>query len=297
MTTMKSEWAERDLYDELGVAPTSSAQEITSAYRNLARRLHPDSGTADGHGQGRFRDVARAYEVLGRNETRRNYDEGRLARARGGPRPGHSSARSSDRPSKATDAPVAPPVLRLSLGDAVFGTTASLSGPGGEVLRVRVPPGVRDGQSVRLPGRRSLGGETRDGASLIVRVSAHPYFTRKGHDLLLSVPVTYPELALGADIDVPTLDGQLLSVRVAAGTSSGRNFRLKGLGAPIGTGGRGDLVVTFQLAVSVEPSNRERRALQALARATPAPRTALMDSTLRSPADARPGRAPAGDQG
>lgn len=297
MTTMKSEWAERDFYQDLGVDPTASAQEITSAYRGLARQLHPDAGTGDPQGEERFRDVALAYEVLSRDDTRRSYDEARLGRSEsrsGHPRPDHRTARPRGAgPTRGfgrdDESAEGAAVLRLALADAVFGTTATVAVPGGETLRVRVPPGVRDGQHVRLAGRGPVpGSNSLDGRSLVVRVSAHPYFARKGDDLLLSLPVTFPELALGADIDVPTLDGQLIAVRVPAGTPSGRTFRLRGLGAPTAAAGRGDLVVTFEVAVSRELSNRERRAIQGLAKATPSPRVALMDSTVKATAEAKP---------
>ena len=101
-------------------------------------------------------------------------------------------------------------------------------------VRVRIPAGVDDGQRIRLKGR---GGPGRNGGPagdlyVTVRVAPHPVFGRKGRDLTLSVPVTFPEAALGTDLSVPTLDGGQVTLRVPPGTRSGRTFRVKGKGVP-----------------------------------------------------------------
>src|SRR5437588_5593901 len=136
-------------------------------------------------------------------------------------------------------------------------------------VKVRIPAGVDDGQRIRLKGR---GGAGRNGGPpgdlyVVVHVAPHELFNRKGRDLLLTVPVTFPEAALGAEIKVPTLDGGPVTLRIPAGTRSGRTFRVRGRVVPKGKG-VGDLLVTVEVAVPAKLSASERDAIEALAEAT-----------------------------
>ncbi len=131
-------------------------------------------------------------------------------------------------------------------------------------VKLRVPAGVDEGQRIRLKGR---GGPGRNGGPagdlyVIAHVARHPLFQRKGIDLTIAVPVTFPEAVLGADIVVPTLTGSPVTIRVPAGTRSGRTFRAKGkgVGTPKGTG---DLLVTVEVAVPSKVSSAQRKALEA----------------------------------
>jgi molecular chaperone DnaJ len=143
-------------------------------------------------------------------------------------------------------------------------------------VKVRVPAGVDDGQRIRLKGK---GGSGRNGGPagdlyVVVRVARHAIFGRKGRDLTLTVPVTFAEAALGADITVPTLDTPVV-LKIPPGTRSGRTFRVKGRG--IGTAkGTGDLLVTVEVAVPTRLSPAEREAIQALSEvSTESPRAHL----------------------
>jgi molecular chaperone DnaJ len=132
-------------------------------------------------------------------------------------------------------------------------------------VKLRVPPGVDEGQRIRLKGR---GGPGRNGGPpgdlyVIVRVSGHPLFARKGKDLTLTVPITFSEAVLGADITVPTLSSGPVTLRVPPGTRSGRTFRVKGKGVPTSKGA-GDLLVTVEVAVPSKLSSAERKAVEAL---------------------------------
>jgi molecular chaperone DnaJ len=136
-------------------------------------------------------------------------------------------------------------------------------------VKVRVPGGVEDGQRIRMkergtPGRN--GGPPGD-LYLTVHVGSHPLFGRRGADLTLDVPVTFPEAALGADITVPTLDGDPVTLRLPPGTRSGRTFRVRGKGVHAGKA-RGDLLVTVEVAVPTALSDAQRRAVEELAAAS-----------------------------
>jgi molecular chaperone DnaJ len=135
-------------------------------------------------------------------------------------------------------------------------------------VKVRIPAGVDDGQRIRLRGR---GGPGRNGGPpgdlyVTARVAPHPLFGRRGNDLTLTVPVTFPEAALGATVTVPTLDHGQVKVRIPAGTRSGRTFRVRGKGVA-SRRKTGDLLVTVEVAVPQKVSAEERRAIEALAAA------------------------------
>jgi molecular chaperone DnaJ len=138
-------------------------------------------------------------------------------------------------------------------------------------VKVRIPAGVNDGQRIRLKGR---GGPGRNGGPpgdlyVVAHVRPHDLFGRSGRDLTLTVPVTFPEATLGADVKVPTLDGDPVTIRVPAGTRNGRTFRVKGRGVSAKKGA-GDLLVTVEVAVPQKLSAQERKAVEALAEASEA---------------------------
>jgi molecular chaperone DnaJ len=136
-------------------------------------------------------------------------------------------------------------------------------------VKVRIPAGVEDGQRIRVPKR---GGAGRHGGPagdlyVIVHIAPHPVFGRRGKDLTVKVPVTFTEATLGTTVSVPTLDGKPVSVKVPAGTRSGRIFRVSGQGVQA-SGKKGDLLVTFEVDVPAKLSGDERRAVEALAKAS-----------------------------
>ena len=131
---------------------------------------------------------------------------------------------------------------------------------------VKVPPGVRDGARIKVSGRGESGGSGARSGDLyvIVRVAKDPVFGRKDADLTVELPVSYPEAALGANVKVPTLNGPV-TLKVPAGTPSGKTFRIKGKGAPKPRkGGAGDLLVTVRVAVPQKVSKKEREILRQL---------------------------------
>ena len=131
-------------------------------------------------------------------------------------------------------------------------------------VRVKVPAGVKDGARIRVSGRGEPGGPGGQAGDLYVRVrvSQHPVFGRSGDNLTVELPVTYPEAALGANVKVPTLNGSV-TLKVPAGTPSGKTFRVKGKGAPK-RGGHGDLLVTVNVDVPKKLSKREKELLAEL---------------------------------
>jgi curved DNA-binding protein len=294
--------ASQDYYEALGVPRDASADDIRRAYRNLARRLHPDVNKEPG-AEDRFKAISEAYEVLRDPEKRARYD-GLGANWRAGPQPpgGGSAENGFDRGSGFRDVRVdfgsggfgdifddlfsgrtgragrggfegfsfrggdQEAELELTLEEAAAGGRRQLSLGDGREFEVEIPPGARDGQRIRLSGQGSPGaggGESGD-LFLRVRLKPHPRFRVQGRDLFVDLAVSPWEAALGADVSVPTLDGSA-RVKVPAGSSSGRRLRLRGQGLPGGGGSAGDLYAVVMIHVPKKLTRRERELFKQLA--------------------------------
>ncbi|UEL28322.1 MULTISPECIES: DnaJ C-terminal domain-containing protein [Micrococcaceae] len=155
----------------------------------------------------------------------------------------------------------------ISFAGSIRGTTIGLREPSGEVIDVRVPAGIKDGQKVRVRGKGQPGAAGNGDLVVSVSVQPHAFYTRDGDNLRIHVPVTFPEAALGADIEVPTIDGEKVRVRVPAGTPSGRTLRVKGKGVKTAKG-TGDLLVTIDVAVPKNLNKEAEAAVKAFAEAT-----------------------------
>jgi molecular chaperone DnaJ len=162
---------------------------------------------------------------------------------------------------------------------AIRGETVTLTMQSGREVKVKIPEGVADGQKIRLKGKGQPspdGGEAGD-LVLTVAVRKHPVFEREGLNLRVEVPVTFVEAALGATIEVPTLDGTPVKLRVSAGTPSGRVLRVKGRGVTTSRG-TGDLLASVVVAVPSHLPADAQDALEAFKKAMPAenPRDELL---------------------
>ena len=153
----------------------------------------------------------------------------------------------------------------LSFRDAVAGQTVTLEAADGQRITTRIPPGVRDGQKIRLRGKGARGDAGAEPGDLIltVTVEKHPVFGRDGDNLTVDLPVTFPEAALGATVSVPTLDGTPVRVKIAPGTPSGRVLRVKGRGVKRGDKS-GDLLAKVQIVVPQRLTDAGREALEAM---------------------------------
>jgi molecular chaperone DnaJ len=141
-------------------------------------------------------------------------------------------------------------------------------------VKVRIPAGVDNGQRIRLKGRGAPGRNGGPPGDLFVecKVTPHAVFSRDGLNLLVRVPVAYHEAVLGADVDVPTLDGPGVTLKVKAGTQSGTKHRVKGRGI-VTDAKSGDLIVTVDVVVPTKLTKDERSAIEELARVAPTPRS------------------------
>ncbi len=284
----------KDYYAALGVPRDADADQIRKAYRKLARQYHPDVSKAPGT-EAKFKEVGEAYATLKDAEKRAAYDE--LGRRPAGeefsPPPQwarhyasagqgfedidlsdlldalgrrHRGAAPGPRPLHGRDYET---TARISLEDAHRGAALHVNfederGP--RTLEVTIPPGVSEGQKLRLRGK---GGKGRDGGTdgdiyLHITLAPHPVFRPDRHDLYFDLALTPWEAALGADVEVPTLDGSVL-LTVPPGTRSGRKLRLRGRGLANGRGGHGDLYAAVHIDVPATLTERERELFKELA--------------------------------
>ncbi len=131
-------------------------------------------------------------------------------------------------------------------------------------VKANIPAGIEDGKRIILKGKGGAGqpGAPAGDLYIEIHVTPHPIFTRKGDNLSLTLPVTFGEAALGGDVEVPTLSGELVKVRLAAGTANGRTLRVKGHGLAKKSGGHGDLFVTVEVAVPQRLDAKERALIE-----------------------------------
>ena len=137
-------------------------------------------------------------------------------------------------------------------------------------IQVKIPRGVKDGARIKVAGKGEPGGAGGEAGDLYVRVhvAAHPVFGRRGDDLTVDLPITFPEAALGANVQVPTLNGPV-TLKVPAGTPSGKTFRVKGKGAPKKSG-RGDLLAKVVVDVPGKLTKEQKKLVEQLQDATDA---------------------------
>ena len=282
------DWMEKDFYAVLGVPKDADEATIKKAYRKLARELHPDHNPGDARAEARFKEVGEAYAVLSDPEERAKYDQvrafaggarfsapsgaGGFEDILGGLFGGGGGFRAA--PRRGADIAAA---TTLPFRQAAAGSTVTLA-IDGRTVTARIPAGVRDGQKIRIPrrGRPGEGGGEPGDLVVTVHVEPHPVFSLDGKDLRVTVPVTFPEAALGATVTVPTLDGGSVRVKVPAGTPSGRVLRVRGKGVTTAKG-TGDLLVTVQVVVPQKLDKAAKAAVEQFAEATAGadPRTDL----------------------
>ena len=277
---------EKDFYKVLGVDKKAAADEIKKKYRALARDLHPDKTKGDAAQEDKFKAVSEAYEILSDAKKRAEYDEARSLFERGGFRApqggGFQGGDFSDvfgggnpqdifanlfggggrrGPRKGQDLQTE---ATITFRESVFGTTLDLrlATDRGQAQNIsaRVPTGVNDGAKIRVKGKGAQGEAGPGDLFIQLHVKPHPIFSRKGENLTITLPVTFAEAALGADIKVPTMAGDDVTVRIAPGTPNGRTLRVKGRGIVKGST-TGDLLVTVEVQV---PQRVDGKALEAL---------------------------------
>jgi DnaJ-class molecular chaperone len=279
-----------DPYKELGVARGASAGEIKSAFRKLAKQLHPDQNRDNPAAAERFKRVTAAFDILGDEEKRRRFDRGEIdadgrEQFRGfgggggqsgggyGPGPGGgragfenidldelfgmfgggAGARGAGRGFGGGRGADVRATLEISLEDAIAGATRRIQFTDGRTLDVAIPRGAGDGQVIRLRGQGAAGrggGEAGD-ALIELKLQPHPLYRVEGADLTMDLMVSVPDAVLGGKAPVRTPDGTV-NLTIPKGSNTGQVLRLKGRGG-YANGQRGDLKVRLLVALPESP--------------------------------------------
>lgn len=292
------DWFDKDFYKILGVSKDVSDAELKKVYRKLSRQHHPDVNPGDAAAEAKFKEISEAYSVLSDAEQRKEYDAVRAmgggARFTGGP--GGAGGFPGGFPGGAGGFGGAEDIFANLFGgggrggfggfgpqpggdltteqtipfiDSIKGTSVRLRLNSGETT-VNIPAGIKDGQSLKIRGKGqpSMNGGPNGDLIIKVTVKPHPVFVRDGNNLRLTVPVTLTEAILGATIQVPTLGGEPVKLKVAPGTPNGRVLRVKGKGVEAGKV-HGDLLATVDIAVPQNLSGEAKKLIEQLAEVLP----------------------------
>ncbi len=287
----------RDPYEVLGVARTATADQIREAHRKLAKKFHPDLNKTP-EAAARFKEVQEAYDLLSDQAKRSQFDRfGHAGPGVGGGSggPGFGGAGGWGNVDPSTFEEIFGDFMGGGRrGDTRRGTragedleseitvdfmTAALGGVrhvtlenGHQGMDVRIPAGIESGGQLRLRGKGAagVGGGPAGDMVLRVTVASHPWFRREGLDILVDVPVSIAECALGTSVQVPLLEGTA-TLRVPPGTGSGKRLRLKGKGVQAKSGA-GDLYAVIRVEAPKTLSEDDRAALERMKASEPDPR-------------------------
>jgi DnaJ-class molecular chaperone len=273
----------KDPYEILGIDRTASAEEIQKAYRKLAKKLHPDLNPGDRQSEADFKELSQAYGILSDPEKRRRFDQGEIdasgeetprqryyrdyasADAPYGNASGFADFAGSDdflaellrrQRQHARRIPGADLhyTLAIDLLEAINGATRRLTLPSGGTIDVIIPPGVREGQVIRLRGKGAPSqGEGPPGDALIeLTIRPHRFFVLDGDDVRLELPVSLKEAVHGGKVKVPTPTGAVM-MTIPKGSNTGSMLRLRGKGAPRKSGGHGDELIILKVMLPSSP--------------------------------------------
>ena len=285
----------KDYYKILGVERGASDEEIKKAYRKLARKYPPDV-SKEQNAKEKFQEVSEAYETLRDKEKRAAYDSlgsgfrpgqdfrpppdwfdrfgsgqaedlrdvdlsdlfeqmGIFGRARGR----RGFGRNVPIPGEDYELPV-----RVTLEEAARGTQRQIQ-VDNQTITARIPKGASDGQRLRLRGKGGPGANGGPAGDLYLQIvlEPHPLYRVRGHDLEVELPIAPWEAALGAEVEVPTLDGRV-TMKVPAGSNGGQKMRLSGKGLPKPDGGAGDLYAALEIVVPTTLTDPEKKLYEEL---------------------------------
>ncbi|KZS50960.1 MULTISPECIES: DnaJ C-terminal domain-containing protein [Rhizobium] len=280
----------QDPYELLGVKRDATQKDIQSAFRKLAKKLHPDLNPGDKKAEERFKEISTAYEILSDEEKRGRFDRGEIdisgaeraqrnyyrdyASKSGPGDPYHNSAGFADfgdaddvfanffsrragggqSRGRGRDRQFS---MEVDFLEAVNGTRTEVKLPGGPTLDVQIPPGTRDGQTLRLRGKGEpgIGGGPAGDALIEIRVGPHRFFTRDGDDIRLELPISFNEAVLGGKVRVPTPSGPV-NLTLPPHSNTGKVLRLKGKGVAKRSGGHGDVYVSLKIVLPDNPNER-----------------------------------------
>ena len=287
----------RDPYDILGVSRSATPEQIREAHRKLAKKFHPDLNKTAEAGA-KFKEIQEAYDLLSDAQKRKQFDQFGHAGPSMGGAPGGAQGgwgnvdastfeeifgdfmgggarraggrRGGARAGEDLESRITVDFMTAALGGVRH---VSLESNGQPIsLDVRIPPGIESGGDLRLRGKggEGMGGGPAGDLVLHISVAPHPWFRREGLDVIVEVPISIAECALGTSVEVPLLEGTA-TLRVPAGTASGKRLRLKGKGVAA-KGDTGDLYALIRVEAPKALNDEDRAALERMKATEPDPR-------------------------
>ena len=287
----------RDPYDILGVPRSATPEQIREAHRKLAKKFHPDLNKTAEAGA-KFKEIQEAYDLLSDAQKRKQFDQFGHAGPSMGGAPGGAQGgwgnvdastfeeifgdfmgggarraggrRGGARAGEDLESRITVDFMTAALGGVRH---VSLESNGQPIsLDVRIPPGIESGGDLRLRGKggEGMGGGPAGDLVLHISVAPHPWFRREGLDVIVEVPISIAECALGTSVEVPLLEGTA-TLRVPAGTASGKRLRLKGKGVAA-KGDTGDLYAVIRVEAPKALNDEDRAALERMKSTEPDPR-------------------------
>ncbi|MEO8722301.1 MAG: DnaJ C-terminal domain-containing protein [Sphingobium sp.] len=277
-----------DPYSTLGVARGASESEIKSAYRKLAKQLHPDKNKDNPKATERFSEVTNAYDLLNDKDKRARFDRGEID-GNGNPTApfGHGFGQGGPGGQPGDFGDIfeglfgggrqggagggfsgfgrgrgAPPQrggnveyrLAVDFVDAATQAPQRITLQDGKTIDLKLPAGVEKGTQMRLSGKGMAGPGGAGDAIVTIEIKQHRFFVRDGDDVRVELPITLSEAVKGGKVKVPTVDGAVM-LAVPSGATSGKTLRLKGKGFSTKSGGRGDQLVTLMIDIPVDDAD------------------------------------------
>lgn len=273
----------KDPYQILNISPSATSAEIKKAYLKLAKKFHPDLNPGDKHAEDKFKEISAANDLLSDPEKRQKFDAGEIDAA-GNERQQHKyyrdyASENNNNPYQGRSAygdfsdksDLFEELIRkharqggartghnlnyrleVPFLDAVIGTKKQITLPHGGTLEVTIPPGIEEGQTLRLKGKGapSQSGGAPGDALVEITISSHPFFMRQGKDIFIDLPITVKEAILGAEIKALTPTGSVL-LKIPKHSTTGNTLRLKGRGVQT-PGAEGDAFVKLQVMTPKE---------------------------------------------
>lgn len=285
-----------DYYDVLGVKKNASDDEIKHAFRKLAVKYHPDKNQGDKEAEKKFKEVSEAYEVLSDKQKRARYDQfgkaGLGGNGAGNPFGGQAGGFNFNgtnfnfdfggaglddilgnlfgfgggfggfgRARKGRDYRTS---TSIRFEEAIFGVDKEITVEG-EKIKLKIPAGIYDGQSIRLTGKGGPAPEGGEKGDLYVQIRIRPHktLTREGDLILSELTISMADAVLGTEVDVETVDGPI-TMKIPAGTQPSTNFKLSGHGAPrLGSQERGPHIVLVNVEIPKNLSKKQKELMEA----------------------------------
>lgn len=254
-----------DPYKILGVSKTAKLDEIKKAYRQIAKKWHPDLNPGNTEAEKKFKEATKAFELIGTAEAKAKFDRGESEEQL------WSKAQANDFSEDIDSSDLFEKLfgrgrfrnfsqrghdelyrMEIDLRDVVLGATRVITLPSGKSLEVKIPAGIEEGKKLKFSGLggRGIGSGAPGDAYVEISIKPDEHFKREGMDLVTELSISFFEALMGAEVEVPTLDGSVM-VKIPSGVSTGTKLRIKKKGVAFERG-RGHLIIILKVVMPKE---------------------------------------------